>query len=421
MKGTSSVALRGSVGRAAIPAASIALAVAGPGLEPAQAQQDRSEVVIETIELEPDLFVLVGRGGNIGLSVGDDGAFLIDDQYAQLTEKILAAVAAVTNEPVRWVLNTHWHGDHTGGNENLGKAGAMIVAHENVYRRMNPARFADLAGRSNQAPPAALPVVSFDHSIRFHWNGRHLHVAHIPAAHTDGDALVHFPRANVFHMGDTFLPGRYPFVDVDSGGDIDGVIAAANFVLERADADTRIIPGHGRLASPEDLRAYRDMLETVRLRVARLLAAGRTEDETVAAQPTADLDETWGGGGGGGGARNASCERCIEAWGLGSGWRDRTPRRSVRPGGNATCDKESTVTLPKKRDVDVAKFNRDRELPFALRIMDFQAAIQDVYLSRVDVRDFRKNSRGELGTRTATLHREGIKKLRQGWIYLNRG
>jgi len=294
MKGTSSVALRGSVGRAAIPAALIALAVAGPGLEPAQAQQDMSEVVIETIELEPDLFVLIGRGGNIGLSVGDNGAFLIDDQYAPLTEKILAAVAAVTNEPVRWVLNTHWHGDHTGGNENLGKAGAMIVAHENVYRRMNPAEFADLAGRSNQAPPAALPVVSFDHSIRFHWNGRHLHVAHIPAAHTDGDALVHFPRANVFHMGDTFFHGRYPFVDVDSGGDIDGVIAAANFVLERADADTRIIPGHGPLASPEDLRAYRDMLETVRLRVARLVAAGRTEDETVAAQPTADLDETWG-------------------------------------------------------------------------------------------------------------------------------
>lgn len=253
-----------------------------------------SDVVIETIELEADLFMLVGRGGNIGLSVGDDGAFLIDDQYAPLTEKILAAVAAVTPRPVRWVLNTHWHGDHTGGNENLGRRGAMIVAHENVYRRMNPAEFAQLAGRSNQAPPAALPVVSFDHSLRFHWNGRHIEVVHIPAAHTDGDALVHFPRANVFHMGDTFFNGRYPFVDVDSGGDIDGVIAAANFVLERADADTRIIPGHGPLASPGDLRAYRDMLETVRLRIARLVAAGRTEDQTVAALPTADLDETWG-------------------------------------------------------------------------------------------------------------------------------
>lgn len=294
MKRTSSVAARGAVARLAAPAALVALAVADPRPAPARAQQDMSDVVIETIELEADLFMLVGRGGNIGLSVGDDGAFLIDDQYAPLTEKILAAIAAVTSEPVRWVLNTHWHGDHTGGNENLGKAGAMIVAHENVYRRMNPAEFADLAGRSSQAPPAALPVVSFDQSIRFHWNGRHIGVTHIPAAHTDGDALVHFPRANIFHMGDTFFNGRYPFVDVDSGGDIDGVVAAANFVLERADAGTRIIPGHGPLATPADLRAYRDMLETVRLRVAQLVAAGRTEDETVAAHPTADLDETWG-------------------------------------------------------------------------------------------------------------------------------
>ena len=295
MSGAPSVALGGLVRRTGTCAASLALAVAAPRLEPAQAQQDMSDVAIETIELESDLFMLVGRGGNVGLFVGDDGAFLIDDQYAPLTEKILAAVAAVTDEPVRWVLNTHWHGDHTGGNENLGKAGAMIVAHENVYRRMNPAEFADLTGRSSQAPRAALPVVSFDHSIRFHWNGRHVEVAHVPAAHTDGDALVHFPRANVFHMGDTFFNGRYPFVDVDSGGDVDGVIAAANFVLERADAATRIIPGHGPLASAADLRVYRDMLETVRLRVAGLVAEGRTEDEIVGARLTADFDDAWSG------------------------------------------------------------------------------------------------------------------------------
>ncbi len=258
------------------------------------AQQDMSAVEIETIGLESDLFMLVGRGGNIGLSVGDDGAFLIDDQYAPLTAKIQAAVAAVTDQPVRWVLNTHWHGDHTGGNENLGEAGAMIVAHENVYRRMNPAEFADLIGRSGQAPRAALPVVTFDNAVTFHWNGRHIRVTHVGRAHTDGDAIVHFPRANVFHMGDTFFNGRYPFIDTDSGGGIDGVIAAANFVLERSDDATRIIPGHGDLASPADLRAYRDMLETVRLRVAGMVAAGRTADEVVEAAPTADLDEVWG-------------------------------------------------------------------------------------------------------------------------------
>lgn len=271
-----------------------AVAVAGVAGGPVAGRQEMANVEITTIELESDLFMLMGRGGNIGLSVGDDGAFLIDDQFAPLTEKILAAVSAVTDQPVRWVLNTHWHGDHTGGNENLGEAGAMIVAHENVYRRMNPAEFAGLVGRSDQASRAALPVVTFDEGVRFHWNGRHIEVTHIGRAHTDGDAIVHFPRANVFHMGDTFFRGRYPFVDVDSGGGVDGVIAAANFVLERSSEGTRIIPGHGELAGPEHLREYRDMLETVRLRVAGLVANGRTEDQVVAAAPTADLDAVWG-------------------------------------------------------------------------------------------------------------------------------
>ena len=265
-------------------------AVAGP----VAGQQDMSQVEIETVQLETDLFMLMGQGGNIGLSVGDDGAFLIDDQFAPLTDKILAAVAEVTDQPVRWVLNTHWHGDHTGGNENLGGAGAMIVAHENVYRRMNPAEFADVVGRSDQAVRAALPVVTFADGVSFHWNGRHIGVTHVGEAHTDGDVIVHFPRANVFHMGDTFFRGRYPFIDVDSGGGVDGVIAAANLVLERSSEGTRIIPGHGDLAAPEHLRAYRNMLETVRMRVASLVANGRTEDQVVAAAPTSDLDGVWG-------------------------------------------------------------------------------------------------------------------------------
>ena len=287
------IPLAGELGHlAGIGTVAAVLAGAGPGA--LDAQQDMSDVEITTVPLESDLFMLVGRGGNIGLSVGEDGAFLIDDQFAPLTDKILAAVAEVTDQPVRWVLNTHWHGDHTGGNENLGNAGAMIVAHRNVYRRMNPDEFADLMGRSSQAPRAALPVVTFDAGVQFHWNGRHIDVTHIGQAHTDGDAVVHFPRANVFHMGDTFFRGRYPFVDVDSGGGVDGVIAAANFVLERSNEGTRIIPGHGDLASPEHLREYRDMLEIVRMRVASLVANGRTEEQVVAATPTADLDEAWG-------------------------------------------------------------------------------------------------------------------------------
>lgn len=257
--------------------------------------RDFSEVQIETIRLEGDLFMLVGSGGNIGLSVGADGAFVIDDQFAPLTEKILTAIGAVTDEPVRWVLNTHWHGDHTGGNENLGEAGAMIVAHRNVYRRMNPEAFSELVGRSAQQPAKALPVVTFDEGLEFHWNDRNIEVTHLSRAHTDGDAIVHFPEANVFHMGDTFFRDRFPFVDVGSGGGLDGVIEAANFVLSRADADTRIIPGHGSLSTPEDLRRYRDMLETVRLRVAALIAAGHSEEAVVAEDPAADLEGTWGG------------------------------------------------------------------------------------------------------------------------------
>ena len=280
-----------TIRNAALGSLTLAL-MALPGA--AAAQQDFESVEIRTLELEDDLFVLFGRGGNIGLSVGPDGAFLIDDQFAPLTEKILAAVSEVTDQDVSWVLNTHWHGDHTGGNENLGERGAMIVAHKNVYRRMNPAEFSDLVGRSDQAPRAALPVVTFDDGLEFHWNNRHIKVTHVSEAHTDGDAIVHFPAANVFHMGDTFFRGRYPFVDTNSGGNVQGVIDAANFVLERSDADTRIIPGHGELSTPDDLRQYRDMLETVKMRVASLVAAGESEDAIVAARPTADLDETFG-------------------------------------------------------------------------------------------------------------------------------
>ena len=259
-----------------------------------QAQQDFSNVQIETIRVADGVYMLMGSGGNIGLSVGDDGPFVVDDQFAPLTDKILAAIAEVTDGAVRFVLNTHWHGDHTGGNENLGKAGAMIVAHENVYKRLNPAEFSEVMGRSQQAPPDALPVVTFTDAVNFHWNGENIRVFHVDPAHTDGDAIVHFTNANVVHMGDTFFRGRYPFIDVDSGGDIDGVIAAADHVLAAVNSTTKIIPGHGSLSTPDDLRDYRDMLITVRDRVQVMLNDGMSVDDIVAAKPTSDLDATWG-------------------------------------------------------------------------------------------------------------------------------
>jgi glyoxylase-like metal-dependent hydrolase (beta-lactamase superfamily II) len=275
-------------------AAVVPAGAGGAALNTLDAQQDMSDVEITTVRLENDLFVLLGRGGNIGLSVGEDGAFLIDDQFAPLTEKILAAVAEVTDQPVRWVLNTHWHGDHTGGNENLGREGALIVAHENVYRRLNPAEFDDLVGRSQQVAPEGLPVVTFNDRVAFHWNGEDIRVNHMPNAHTDGDALVFFTNADAVHMGDTFFNGRYPFIDVDSGGNVDGVIAIADYVLEHSTGATSIIPGHGEITGRTSLQAYRDMLSTVRARVSGMIDDGMTEDEVVAAAPTSDLDATWG-------------------------------------------------------------------------------------------------------------------------------
>ena len=269
--------------------------VAGVMSVPLAAQQrDFSAVEIEALRVADGVYMLTGSGGNIGLSIGEDGPFVIDDQFAPLTEKIQAAIAELTSGAVRFVLNTHWHGDHTGGNENFGEAGAMIVAHENVRKRMNPEEFREVMGNTNQAPPDALPVVTFSDAVNMYWNGENIHVFHVAPAHTDGDAIVHFVNANVFHMGDTFFRGRYPFIDVNSGGNVNGVIHAADRVLSLVDSNTKIIPGHGPLSTPEDLQAYRNMLITVRDRVRVLVNEGRSADEIVAAAPTADLNATWG-------------------------------------------------------------------------------------------------------------------------------
>ncbi len=259
--------------------------------------QPPPEVEIKTIEVAGGVYMLEGRGGNIGLSVGADGAFMIDDKFAPLTEKILAAVAALTDQPVRFVVNTHWHGDHTGGNENLANGGVIIVAHENVRAKMSKDNFLAAFNHTVPASPeAALPVVTFSDAMNFHWNGDDIHVFHVEPAHTDGDAIIHFRRANVFHMGDTYFNGMYPFIDVSTGGSIDGMIAAADRVLAKANADTRIIPGHGPLSGVDELRASRDMLAAVRDTVASLVSAGKTRDEVIAAGPTGVFDDAWGGG-----------------------------------------------------------------------------------------------------------------------------
>ncbi len=261
------------------------------------AAQSTRDVEIKPVKVADGVYMLTGSGGNIGLSVGDDGVFMIDDQFAPLTEKILAAVSQLSRKPVHFLVNTHWHGDHVGGNENMGKAGAIIIAHDNVRKRMSTDQFMAAFDRSVPASPAgALPVVTFTDAVTFHFNDDELHVFHVTNAHTDGDAIIHFREANVFHMGDTFFNGMYPFIDTGSGGSIDGMIEAADEVLARANRRTKFIPGHGPLGGRKDLRAYRDMLETVSERIHKMVDDGKSRDEVIAAKPTSELDGTWGNG-----------------------------------------------------------------------------------------------------------------------------
>lgn len=255
---------------------------------PVAAQQDFSKVEIRVERLAPGVAVLFGAGGNIALSYGVDGNLLVDDQFAPLTGRILAAVASVDPDPVKFVVNTHWHFDHTGGNENLGKRGAVIVAHDNVRTRMTAGQF--VAAANTQVPPApgaALPVVTFTDGVTLHLNGDDIHVEHVANAHTDGDSLVHWRRANVLHTGDTFVRAGYPFIDMSSGGSIDGLIAAATRGLTFVNAETRVIPGHGELARRADYVAYRAMLIDVRGKVAAGIAARRSKAQIVALKPAA--------------------------------------------------------------------------------------------------------------------------------------
>jgi len=267
-------------------------------LAPLAWAQDFSSVEIGSTEVAEGVWALQGAGGNIGLVVGDNAAFVIDDQYAPLTDRILAAIGEITDRPVKFVFNTHWHGDHTGGNEAMAEAGALIVAHDNVRKRMSEGQFMEFF--QNDVPPApdgALPVVTFNDRVSFHIGGQTVHAIHVEHAHTDGDAIVHLAEANVIHGGDIVFFGLYPFIDYGSGGSLAGMIEATDRILAIANETTRIIPGHGGpVIDVEQLRSYREMLATVHQRLDALIDEGKSLEDVQAAQPTRGFDEAWGQG-----------------------------------------------------------------------------------------------------------------------------
>ena len=258
------------------------LALAGP-----LAAQNFDEVEISTTHVRGSIYMLQGSGGNIGLAVGEDATMIVDDQFAPLTGKIQAAIAEVADRPVDYVVNSHWHYDHSDGNENFGRAGATIVAHENSRTRMMSTQVVSLNGRVQEAyDEDGLPKLTFYRSMRFHLNGDMIDIVYLGPAHTDGDAFVYWRDTNVIHTGDVFTRSSLPFVDGPNGGSLEGMIEAAWTMAGLINDDTIIIPGHGGLSTRADLLAHREKLIVIRDRIQALMDQGRSADQIVAANPT---------------------------------------------------------------------------------------------------------------------------------------
>lgn len=252
-------------------------------------------VEFNTFQLSDSVYMLRGQGGNVGVSDGEDGLFIIDDQVRPVTKELLQAIRKISGKPIKIVVNTHYHADHVGGNEAIGGAGAMIIAHDNIRKRMTTEQVSIFMNETT-LPYAkdALPLVTFNDRMSLHMNGETVTAYHVPSGHTDGDSIIHFPVSNVIHMGDMFFNGLYPYVDLDAGGSIQGLVAAADLALSMADDSTRIIPGHGPLGVTDDLRNYRDYLVQAIANVQELVDQDMTLEQVIAAKPTGEWDEELG-------------------------------------------------------------------------------------------------------------------------------
>jgi len=239
--------------------------------------QNNQDIKITIEQLTDHVYMLIGQGGNIGVSVGEDGVFVIDDQFARLSPKIISAIRTLSDKPIKFLANTHWHGDHTGGNENFQKEGAIIMAHQNVRKRLEETPRRDKTMR----PKEALPVITFNDKLNLYINGEQVAIFHIDNAHTDGDALLYFTESNVLHTGDTYFKGRYPYIDTKSGGSITGYIEAVKGGLMVIDKSTKIIPGHGSKSNKEEYKLFLKMLQDITANITNELQKGKSEDDVA--------------------------------------------------------------------------------------------------------------------------------------------
>ena len=248
----------------------------------AAAQNDFSKVEIKVHKVAGNVYMLEGAGGNIGVSVGDDGIVIVDDQFAPLADKIRAALKGITDKPVRFVINTHYHGDHTGGNLEFQKS-APIIAQDNVRKRLEEGVVGGIGetitNQSKPQPAGALPIITFDHQLTVHLNGEDIRALHVPSGHTDGDSVIFFPKSNVVHMGDDFVTYGFPFVDINSGGSVRGMIDAVDKVIAQVPADVKVIPGHGAISNVDDMRKFQQMLKDTLATVQAAMKQGKTLDQ----------------------------------------------------------------------------------------------------------------------------------------------
>src|ERR671913_351213 len=256
--------------------------------------QDENNVTIKTTELTDSIYMLEGSGGNILVSIGQDWVFMVDDQFAPLTVKIKDAISKITDKPIKFVINTHWHPDHTGGNENLGEAGVIIVSHDNVKKRLSTEQFSDFFKRS--VPPLSekgLPIITFSDNMSIYQNDDEINIIHLDNGHTDGDSIVHFTNNNVIHVGDDFSDRSYPFMDLSSGGSIDGLISSLKKIVSIINKDTQVVGGHSGISNQTKVKDYLDMLIDIYNNINQMMQEGKSLDEIIQLKPTLNYDTTY--------------------------------------------------------------------------------------------------------------------------------